>query len=236
LTLSVYFIRDEKIGTAHREIPHTLQVAAAAMNALLDGPMAEEEDAGLSSAVPVGVTLLGVTIADGVATVDLSEEFESGGGSFSMGARLAQVVYTLTQFPTIETVLFTLEGEPVDVFGGEGLILDHPVGRADFEEFTPAIFVESTAVFDDVSSPVRVWGTGNTFEAAFMVTLRGPDDEIIFEEPAMATSGTGTRGTFDLTFTWDEDLSGEGTLVVWEASAKDGQPINVVEIPVTFGE
>ena len=177
-----------------------------------------------------------MTIDDAVATVDLSEEFASGGGSLSMGARLAQVVYTLTQFPTIETVSFMLEGVPVEALGGEGIILDVPVGRADFEEFTPAIFVEAPAVGDEVASPMRVWGTGNTFEAAFMVTLLGPDGEIVFEEPAMATSGTGTRGTFDLTFTWAEALSGEGTLVVWESSAKDGEPINVVEIPVTFAE
>ena len=52
LILSVYFMRDEKVGTAHREIPHTLSVAAAAMNALLDGPTQEEEDAGMTTAVP----------------------------------------------------------------------------------------------------------------------------------------------------------------------------------------
>lgn len=234
LLLSVYFMRDEKIGAAHREVPHTLQVATAAMNLLLEGPTQEEIDAGMSTAVPQGTRLLGISIDAGVATVDLSGEFASGGGSLSMAARLAQVVYTLTQFPTVETVTFMLDGEPVDVFGGEGLILDHPVGRANFEELTPAIFVEAPAVGDEVSSPMRIWGTANTFEAMFMVTLRGPGDEIVFEEPAMATSGSGTRGTFDLTFTWDADVTGAGTLVVWEASAKDGSPINVVEIPVTI--
>ncbi|RIK45539.1 MAG: hypothetical protein DCC58_06090 [Chloroflexi bacterium] len=236
LTLSVYFIRDEKVGTAHRVVPHTLQVAAAAMEALLAGPTEEEAAAGLTSAIPEGTRLLGVSLTNGIATVNLTKEFESGGGSLSMGARLAQVVYTVTQFPTVEGVLFALDGELVEVFGGEGLILDGPRDRSDFEAFTPAIFVEAPAVGDTVSGTLRVWGTANTFEAAFMVTLRDADGEIVFEEPAMATSGTGTRGTFDLTFDLDPTLSGDATLIVWESSAKDGQPINVVEIPIIIGD
>lgn len=236
LTLSVYFLRDEKIATAHRVVPHTLEVAAAAMDALLAGPTDAEVAAGLSSAVPAGTEVLGISIENGVANIDLSSEFESGGGSLSMRARLAQVVYTLTQFPTVQTVTFSLDGEPVDVFGGEGILLENPVGRADFEDITPAIFVEAPAVDDVVSSPIRIWGTANTFEATFMITLRGPNDEILYEEHATATSGTGTRGTFDVTVTLDSLPAGDGTLIVWEASAKDGQPVNVVEIPVTFGE
>ena len=37
-----------------------------------------------------------------------------------MQTRLAQVVYTLTQFPTVDGVVFSLDGEPIDVLGGEG--------------------------------------------------------------------------------------------------------------------
>lgn len=206
------------------------------MEALLAGPTEEEAAAGLTSAIPEGTRLLGVSLTNGIATVNLTKEFESGGGSLSMGARLAQVVYTVTQFPTVEGVLFALDGELVEVFGGEGLILDGPRDRSDFEAFTPAIFVEAPAVGDTVSGTLRVWGTANTFEAAFMVTLRDADGEIVFEEPAMATSGTGTRGTFDLTFDLDPTLSGDATLIVWESSAKDGQPINVVEIPIIIGD
>ena len=103
------------------------------MNALLAGPTAAEAgDRRSSTAIPDGTTLLGVTIKNGVATVDLSTEFDSGGGTASMQYRLAQVVYTLTQFTTVKSVVFQIEGETVTVFGSEGIVLDGPVGRADY--------------------------------------------------------------------------------------------------------
>jgi N-acetylneuraminic acid mutarotase len=49
-----------------------------------------------------------------------------------MQVRLAQVVYTLTQFPTVRRVRFALDGTPVNVFSSEGIVLDHPVGRGDY--------------------------------------------------------------------------------------------------------
>ncbi len=42
------------------------------------------------------------------------------------------MVYTLTQFPTVDEVLFHIDGQPVDVFSGEGVVLGDPVTRADY--------------------------------------------------------------------------------------------------------
>jgi germination protein M len=54
----------------------------------------------------------------------------------------------------------------------------------------------------------------------------------ILEMPAMATCGTGCRGTFDVTLAYSVPQAGWGTLRVWEASAMDGSPQNVREYPV----
>jgi hypothetical protein len=236
MVVGVYFIRDETIATAHRTVPRSAQVAGAAMTELLAGPTERERAAGLSTAIPDGVEYLGTSIEESVATINLSGQFESGGGSFSMAARLAQVVFTLTQFPTIQTVLFALDGEPVEVFGGEGLVMDHPVGRADFEQWTPLIFVESPAVGDSIANPVRVHGTANTFEATFVLQILDADGTMLADEVVTATSGTGTRGTFDVTVAYATPSGAEGTLYVFEASARDGSPVHEVRIPVVFGE
>jgi germination protein M len=111
-SVKVYFFMDEKLVPVRRSIDATKAVGRASLNVLFEGPTDEEEAASppLTTSIPDGTILLGLDIADGLATVDLSREFESGGGSASMSGRLAQVVYTLTQFPTVNRVAFELDG------------------------------------------------------------------------------------------------------------------------------
>ena len=232
MTLNVYYSRDEKMVAAARVVPETKEVGTAAMKALIEGPTAEEKDGGMFSAIPEGTTFLGLNVENGIATVDLSKEYASGGGSLSMFTRLAEVVFTLTQFPTVEGVNFKLDGEPVEVFGGEGIVLDHPVNRSDYEELSPAILVESPTLGQKVDSPLRIYGTANVFEAVFRITIVNWDGLIIADEVVMASSGTGTRGTFDVTIPFELDRAGNGGLIVFSDSPKDGSPINVVEIPL----
>lgn len=235
-TVRVYFARGEYLGVVTRTVPETPAIARAAMEELLSGPSAAEADWGFSSEVPDGTRLLGLTIEGGTARVDLSGDFESGGGMLSVTMRLAQVVYTLTQFPGVERVVLMMDGQVVDVFTGEGLMLDEPQTRAGFEYVLPAIFLEGPTPGETVTSPVRLTGTANTFEAAFMVRVLGQDGSTIVEQPAMATSGSGTRGTFDVSIPYPLAAGGSGTIVVYESSAKDGSDINVIEIPVTLGD
>lgn len=228
----VYLVRGEKLGVALRQVPQTQAIARAAVEELLAGPNAQEQGWGLGSQVPSGTKLLGLTVSDGTARVDLSGEFASGGGSLSVTLRLAQLVYTLTQFPTVERVELMLDGEQIDVFTGEGIVMEHADTRADFESALPAIFVEGPTPGEAVTSPIRIWGTANTFEASFIVRVLDVNGNVVVEGPAMATSGTGTRGTFDVPVIYPDAAAKAGTIVVYESSAKDGSEINVVEIPV----
>lgn len=216
-----------------REVPETRAVATAAMQALLAGPTADESaERVITSAVPDGSRLLGLTIEDGVATVDLSSEFESGGGSMAVFVRLGQVVFTLTQFPTVRTVLFEIEGQPVTVFSSEGIVLHGPVGRDQYADLLPMVFVDRPALGAAIGNPARIAGSANVFEASFLITLLDGNGATIVEVPAMATCGTGCRGTFDVTLPYTVSEAGWGTLRVWEASAMDGSPQNVREYPV----
>ncbi len=218
-------------------MPATLAPARAAMESLLAGPLPREKAIGMSTAIPAGTMLRGLTISGGVATVDLSSAFESGGGTLSMTGRLAQVVYILTQFPSVSRgVVFKVDGKNVTVFGGEGITLSHPQRRTDYESVTPPIFVDSPAAFSVVAgSALGATGTADVFEATFRAKLVGPGSSGPAAGPitVTATSGSGTRGNF----TFDLSLAGigaSGNLVVWDASAKDGSALHTVRIPLTF--
>lgn len=132
-TVHVYFVYGEHGVAVHRHAPS----ATAAVRALLNGPTATERVHGLSSAVPVGTRLLGLSIRDRVASVDLPSRFASGGGSASMTGRLGQLVYTLTAIRGVNAVNLRIEGRLVHVFSGEGLILRQPLSRAAYQEFVP---------------------------------------------------------------------------------------------------
>lgn len=227
----VYFVDEDRLASAFRRMTATKAVATAALTELLAGPAAAD---GMTSAVPGGTRLLGVAVADGVATVDLSGEFGSGGGSLSMLLRVGQVVYTATQFPTVQRVAFRIDGTPVSVLGGEGLLLSAYDTRRDFEDVLPAIFVDSPAAGEPVTSPLRVRGTADVFEAQFTLELRDGSGRVALTRPVMATSGTGTRGSFDVVVNLPRGLNGPGTVVVFDASAKDGSRTLVEEVPVTF--
>jgi germination protein M len=225
---------DPGLAPVLREVPKTVAVGTAAMQQLLVGPSARERaaDPALTSAIPAGTRLLGLRIDDRIATVDLSREFESGGSSASVFARLAQVVYTLTQFPTVDAVRFELDGEPVTVFSGEGVILDQPVGREDYTEQLSLVFIDRPAWGAALGNPGRVSGLSNAFEGTSQVQLLDAAGRVLAKATVMATCGMGCWGTWSTELRYDVPSAQWGTLRAFEYSARDGSEINVTEYPV----
>jgi hypothetical protein len=204
--LHVYFLLNGKVQPLAREVPKTQAVAQAALDELAAGPTAGEGDLGLTSDASLDIS--GVTIENGIATLE--------GEVPTSRAGRAQVVYTLTQFPTVQHV---------EIDGAH-------YTRADFEDETPGILVESPLAFETVSGPIHATGTANTFEATFNYEVVDPAGKVVDKNFVTATSGTGTRGTFDFTTKPYTGKAGEGALVVFEISAKDGSRTKEVRIPV----
>lgn len=205
------------------------QKAAFWLQFLLVGPQGPFVEAGDTTAIPEGTELLHVARDGSTLEVDLSSEFTSGGGSLSMQMRVAQIVYTGTQFDGIESVRILIEGARVDGIGGEGV----PPGgeRQDFQNVAPAVVLESVKPGDAVSSPVTIAGFANTFEANVVIRIRYANGEVE-ETFTTATCGSGCWGDFSEDVAFEVTEEQEGRMEVLTYSAEDGSERDVISIPV----
>jgi hypothetical protein len=231
--LQVWFTQHGKLFVTGRTVQVTPAVGRAAVDRLLSGPSAAEQAAALRSQIPAGTTLLGLDVSGGIATADLSDAFVSGAGPSTMPVRLAQMVYTLTQFPTVKGVRFLIDGHGVTVIGG--IPVQSPQTRAMYRGYLPAITVQSPVIGQQVTSPVTVSGTADVFEATVSVRILDSAGHEIARTFTTASCGTGCRGSYSVTVPYSVTQAGDGTIEVFESSAKDGAPVNVEQIPVTLG-
>ena len=235
-TVSLYWLRDGSVlGVSHRKVVATSpSLETMALATLLAGPNDAEAGADFTSAIPRGSHLLGLSIANGIATANFNSAFASGAGSFSVRARVAQVVYTLTSFAKVKRVRFEVNGQIASAFSSEGLLLDHPVGRAGETDLLPPILLEDPAVGDSVRSPLYVYGLANTFEATLEIDLIDGAGHVLLHESLTASQGSGNWGTFEGRYHFAAGKTQIGHIKAYERSAKDGSRIHAVDVPITI--
>ena len=95
-----------------RVVPKTVAPARAAIDELIAGPRPEDGEVGRT--VPATSLVKGLTIRDGVAKLDLSPEFarDHPGGTTGGAITVQSIIYTLTEFPTVQSVQVLVNGEP----------------------------------------------------------------------------------------------------------------------------
>ena len=101
---------------------------------LLAGTNEYERSNGLRTLIPEGTRLLSATVRNGVASLNFSEEFAYNpfGVEGYLGA-LMQVVYTATEFSTVKSVQFLIDGEKKEYLGNEGVWIGNPLTRNNFQ-------------------------------------------------------------------------------------------------------
>jgi len=205
----------------------------AALEALIAGPSAAELAASppLYSLMPEGTRVLAYDIGpNGVRTVDLSGEFEAAGSANAKG-RLAQVVYTLTQFPGVTDVRFKIDGRAITVFTDARLPLDPPVDRLDYADQLPVVLIDTPAWGAALGNPAHLTGLADAFEAQFLVRILDAGGNELAKASVMASCGSGCRGTFDTTLPYSVAAAGPGRVQAYELSEVDGSIVNLTEYP-----
>jgi hypothetical protein len=130
----VWLVRNDRLTVVRDRVFQGVATseAEALLLALLQGPSGLR---GFGTEIPSDTRLNSVEVRDGLALVDLSENFRLG-SSRSLAMRAAQVVYTLTEDPQVNRVEFSFEGVPSPVLGASRDPLARPVLRSDYTALT----------------------------------------------------------------------------------------------------
>jgi hypothetical protein len=132
--LTVFFVRGAVLAPVERRTDAT--TTAAALDHLVEGPTRAEVRTGIRTALPPEVVGVDEVLPDGVAVVSVTRGFTGITGGNQLLA-VAQIVWTLTDLPTVTTVRFVVEGAPVEV-PTDGGLADRAVGRDDYRSVAPA--------------------------------------------------------------------------------------------------
>ena len=105
--------------------------ARAMLAQLMRGPTEAELAAGLSSAIPPGLSLRLAALAGGLATVDV-EGTDPGPGGNASHLLPGQVVLSLTSLPFVDAVMLTRNGRPLEAALPDGALTELPLSRTDY--------------------------------------------------------------------------------------------------------
>jgi hypothetical protein len=124
-------------------------------------------------------------------------------------------------------VLASLPTPAASVFTSSATSAPSPTGR-------PLIVVESPLAGDELVSPITVRGKADVFEGRVDVRILDASGQVLAAINIQASCGSGCRGTFSTPLAFFTPVRQAGTIEVFEGSAQEGSPINVVSIPITL--
>lgn len=238
MNIAVYYLKDNNneiylVREVH-EVEKSVGVAQAALNELISGnPLT----LGAFKVLPADTEILGIIIENGLATVDFSAEvLQANVGSSGEALGIASIVNTLTEFPTIEEVQFTVDGNAenaMEWWGHVGLY-DQPFKRNLGSVYEPAIWVNNPITDQTITSPITIRGNARVFEATVSYRLKDANGSVMAEGFTTAENGAPSRGDFEAILNFSPSSPGEGQLEVFEVSMKDGSDQNMVIIPVKW--
>mgnify|MGYP001544495292 CR=1 FL=1 len=106
---------------------------AYAIKELMKAPSSWEKSKGFNSEIPQGTKILSIRESADSIMIDLSSNFETGGGAESTYIRVKQVIKTANANTSTPVYLY-LNGKQANVIGGEGIMLKQPLNERSLDE------------------------------------------------------------------------------------------------------
>lgn len=238
LNLAVYYVKttenDAYLVREIHQVPPTNEPARAALEELINtSPVIP----GAARVLPPATKIKGINVKDGLATVDFSQEVLNANlGAMGEALGIQSIVNTLTEFPEIKKVSFTVDGktdEAMDWWGHVGLY-EQPFSRDLSAVNEPAIWVNSPKPGQKAVSPLEVSGSARVFEATVNIRLIDNTGKTIAEGFTTASEGAPGRGDFKYSLNFNAASPGQGELEVFWTSPKDGKELDKVSVSVTW--
>lgn len=131
---NVYFIAhntngEEVYRAVKREyLPEYGSKLKYAVKMLINGPSEKEKTLGVYSEIPAGTKIISITESPSRVVINLTSDFERGGGTDSLYKRLFQLIKTVKINSNLPLYL-QLDGKQVEVIGGEGIMINQPLSE-----------------------------------------------------------------------------------------------------------
>ena len=239
LSLTVYYVKLTQNDTylvreVHQASPAQDAPKAALEELINTNPLMP----GAARVLPQDTKINSINIKDSLAIVDFSRDvLRANVGASGEAMGIQSIVNTLTEFPEIKKVSFTVDGkvdeQTMDWWGHVGLY-GQPFSRDLSTVYEPVIWVTSPAPDQKVASPVEVTGSARVFEAAVNIRLVDDSGIIIAEGFTTATEGAPGRGDFKHSLAFSAASPGKGEVEVYWTSPKDGGILDKVSVPVNW--
>ena len=200
----------------------------------------EELPAGLQTSIPDDVIVVRTRVEGETITADMNEAFLDGaGGTLADITMLNQLVYTLTYGNEDGEVLFTVNGEPVTAFGGNGLDLTDPLDRGtylDLEQLQLHVINLTSPIIQQDEGSYLVEGIANTFEGTVNVAVLDGEGGMVDEQFLTTSCGTGCFGEFSTSINADLIVPGESSIRVFTYSMEDSSMIESITVLIPEGD
>jgi hypothetical protein len=136
--------------------------------------------------------------------IDLTNPYRASGQTSALRARIAQVVFTATQFTNVERVAFRTDGTPLRDLGAGAVVLTQPQTRATCDRtITGSVIIDTPAPGATVHSPFTVTGEGFVYEGQFPIEVWSGGRHVGGVEAVRTGSLFGAWAPFDATITLD---------------------------------
>lgn len=136
--VSVYFLTTSADGTAvfkkvNRKCKSKNKLNYA-IKELLRGPNSIEKASGVYNEIPRGTELIGIQEQGNNIIINLSSDFQYGGGTDSIYTRMRQLIKTVLSNVSGKNIYLYLDGKQADVIGGDGIMVSQPLSENSLDD------------------------------------------------------------------------------------------------------